>query len=85
MTGHIDAHLHVWALARGDYGWITPQLPALHRDFNLDDIAPLHQQAGVTVAVLVQAAPTMAETTSTSGDSNGSAASDRNSLPKTSW
>lgn len=62
MTGHIDAHLHVWALARGDYGWITPQLPALHRDFNLDDIAPLHQQAGVTAAVLVQAAPTVAET-----------------------
>ncbi len=62
MTGYIDAHLHVWSLARGDYGWITPALPALHRDFKLVDIAPLHEQAGVTAAVLVQAAPTVAET-----------------------
>ena len=62
MTGHIDAHQHVWTLARGDYGWITPALPALYRDFSLADVAPLHQQAGVTATVLVQAAPTIAET-----------------------
>lgn len=62
MNGHIDAHLHVWSLARGDYGWITPALPELHRNFSLADVAPLHELAGVTAAVLVQAAPTAAET-----------------------
>ena len=24
--GHVDAHHHVWSLARGDYGWLTPAL-----------------------------------------------------------
>jgi L-fuconolactonase len=62
MTGHIDAHQHVWSLARGDYGWLTPAQPALHRDYSLDDVAPLRERAGVTGAVLVQAAPTIAET-----------------------
>ena len=62
MTGFIDAHQHVWSLARGDYGWLTPALPTLYRDFSLADVAPLHQQADVTATVLVQAAPTAAET-----------------------
>ncbi len=62
MNGHIDAHQHVWALARGDYGWLTPAQPALYRDFSLADAAPLQAQAGVTATVLVQAAPTIAET-----------------------
>ena len=62
MTGHVDSHHHVWSLARGDYGWITPSLAPLHRDFSLADLAPLREQAGVTATVLVQAAPTLAET-----------------------
>ncbi|MEP7329427.1 MAG: amidohydrolase family protein [Betaproteobacteria bacterium] len=62
MSGFVDAHQHVWSLARGDYGWLTPSLPDLHRDFGLADVAPLHDQSGVTASVLVQAAPTVAET-----------------------
>lgn len=62
MTGHVDAHHHVWSLARGDYGWLTPALAPIHRDFALADLAPLREQAGVTATVLVQAAPTVAET-----------------------
>ena len=62
LDGHVDAHQHVWSLARGDYGWLTPAEPALYRDFSLADGAPLHQQSGVTASVLVQAAPTVAET-----------------------
>lgn len=23
----VDAHHHVWRVARGDYGWLTPDLP----------------------------------------------------------
>ncbi len=58
----IDAHQHFWSIARGDYGWLTPDLTAIYRDFLPDDLAPLLQQAGVEGTVLVQAAPTVAET-----------------------
>jgi L-fuconolactonase len=58
----IDAHQHVWSLARGDYGWLTPQLEPIYRDFGPDDLAPLLAAAGVNGTVLVQAAATSAET-----------------------
>jgi L-fuconolactonase len=70
----IDAHHHVWQLARGDYGWLTPELAAIHRDFVLADLAPLLESAGITATVLVQAAPTIAETEfllTTAASSNG--------------
>ncbi|MFO1314873.1 MAG: amidohydrolase family protein [Burkholderiales bacterium] len=62
MPSTVDAHHHVWSLARGDYGWLTPDLAAIHRDFSLKDMAPLREQAGIAGTVLVQAAPTLAET-----------------------
>ncbi|HTB43443.1 MAG TPA: amidohydrolase family protein [Acetobacteraceae bacterium] len=55
----IDAHHHVWRLERGDYGWLTPDLP-IHRDYGLQDLRPL--LGDITATVLVQAAPTEAET-----------------------
>jgi L-fuconolactonase len=55
----IDAHHHVWSLQRGDYGWLTPDLP-IYRDYSLDDLRPL--LGDITTTVLVQAAPTEAET-----------------------
>ena len=55
----VDAHHHVWSLARGDYGWLTPDLP-IHRDYGLDELRPL--LGDVTATVLVQAAATEAET-----------------------
>jgi L-fuconolactonase len=58
----IDAHVHLWRLARGDYGWLTPDLGPLYRDFGPEDLAPLMAAAGVAGAVVVQAAPTEAET-----------------------
>jgi L-fuconolactonase len=62
MSSYVDAHHHVWSLARGDYGWLTPELAPIYRDFSLADMAPLAQAAGITTSVLVQAAPTLAET-----------------------
>jgi L-fuconolactonase len=56
----VDAHHHVWDLARGDYGWLTPDL-AIHRDYTLADLRPL--LGDIAATVLVQAAPTEAETT----------------------
>lgn len=58
----IDAHQHFWQPARGDYGWLTPSLTALYRDFMPLDLAPLLDQTGVSGTVLVQAAPSVAET-----------------------
>lgn len=58
----IDAHQHFWSLARGDYGWLTPAMGIIHRDFGPADLAPLLAQHGIISTILVQAAPTEAET-----------------------
>lgn len=58
----IDAHQHFWQLARGDYAWLTPELKVLYRDFMPDDLAPYLSQHGIEGTILVQAAPTVAET-----------------------
>ena len=58
----IDAHHHLWKLSRGDYGWLTPDLEPIYRDFTLADLAPHLAAAGIAGTILVQAAPTEAET-----------------------
>jgi L-fuconolactonase len=58
----VDAHFHCWQLARGDYGWLTPELAAIHRDVAVEDWAREARPLGVQGGVLVQAAPTEAET-----------------------
>lgn len=58
----VDAHQHFWALARGDYGWLTDSLKPIYRDFAPADLAPLLANAGVDRTVIVQAAPTIGET-----------------------
>lgn len=58
----LDAHHHFWTVARGDYGWMTPDLTVLYRDFGPDDLRPLLTAAGITQTILVQAAETEAET-----------------------
>jgi len=58
----IDAHFHCWQLARGDYGWLTPALGAICRDVAVADWQAQSAPHGVAGGVLVQAAPTEAET-----------------------
>lgn len=58
----IDAHQHFWRLERGDYGWLTPELVPIYRDFLPPQLAPQLKAAGIHSTVLVQAAPTVAET-----------------------
>ena len=58
----IDSHQHFWQLQRGDYGWLTPELELLYRDFLPPDLEPLLKAAGVQRTILVQAATTVAET-----------------------
>ena len=58
----IDAHVHFWQLARGDYDWLTPDFTAIYRDFAPADLDPLRKVYGIDGVVLVQAAATVAET-----------------------
>ena len=58
----IDAHFHSWQLSRGDYGWLTPEIGSIYRDVAVADWQKLAEPLGITRGVLVQAAPTVAET-----------------------
>lgn len=58
----VDAHFHCWRLARGDYAWLTPALAPIHRDVAIEDWHREARPLGVDAGVLVQAAPTEAET-----------------------
>jgi L-fuconolactonase len=58
----IDSHQHFWRLSRGDYGWLTRDLVPLYRDFGPADLAPILARHEIGGTVLVQAAPTVAET-----------------------
>jgi len=58
----VDSHFHLWRPARGDYGWLTPATGILHRDYEPQEFAPLLVAHGIDAAILVQAAPSEAET-----------------------
>jgi L-fuconolactonase len=57
----IDAHQHFWNPARGDYGWLTADLP-ICRPYYPADLEPHLTECGIDGTVLVQAAPTVEET-----------------------
>ena len=58
----IDAHVHFWRLARGDYDWMSSDLTRIHRDFGPEDLRPHLARAGIAEIVVVQAAESVAET-----------------------
>lgn len=58
----IDAHQHFWNPARGDYSWMPEDDPVLSRRYGPEELWPQLQAAGVEGTILVQAAPTVAET-----------------------
>lgn len=58
----LDSHQHFWRLSRGDYGWLTPELRPLYRDFAPEHLVPHLDRCAVGQTILVQAAPTVAET-----------------------
>ncbi len=49
-------------MARGDYDWLTPDLEVIYRDFEPVHLRPLLDAAGIDGTILVQAAPSVAET-----------------------
>ncbi|MBO9605441.1 MAG: amidohydrolase family protein [Paenibacillaceae bacterium] len=60
-AAYIDSHVHLWELARGDYGWLTPAAGSIYRDFTFEQLAPHLDAHAVQGIVAVQAAPTVAE------------------------
>ncbi|HZG56181.1 amidohydrolase family protein [Paenibacillus sp.] len=58
----IDAHQHYWRPSRGDYGWLTPETGILYQDYSPSDLAEELRRHGIDRTILVQAAPTVAET-----------------------
>ena len=58
----IDAHQHYWKIGRGDYGWLTPDVPVLYRDYLPEDLEPSLEQHEIDGTIVVQAARTHAET-----------------------
>jgi L-fuconolactonase len=62
MRARIDSHQHFWRLERGDYGWLSPALEPIYRDYLPADLEPQLARAGISSTILVQAAPTVPET-----------------------
>lgn len=57
----IDAHIHLWRLARGDNISINASMAPIYRDLEPPDLRPRLDAAGVERIVAVQAAETLAE------------------------
>lgn len=57
----IDAHIHLWRLARGDNISIDAGMPQIFRDLEPPDLRPRLDAAGVDRIIAVQAAETLAE------------------------
>lgn len=58
----IDGHQHFWKVSRGDYSWMRPEMKVLYRDYLPEDLKPSLETHKIDRTVLVQAAPTTAET-----------------------
>ena len=58
----IDSHQHFWKASRGDYYWMSPETPVLYRDYYPEDLKPFLDKHHIDKTILVQAAPTVAET-----------------------
>ncbi|NKL38697.1 amidohydrolase family protein [Rhizobium leguminosarum bv. viciae] len=57
----IDAHHHLWSLARGDYVFPSPGDAVLYRDYMPSDLEPHLVDNGVACTIVVQATDTIEE------------------------
>lgn len=62
LSIRIDAHQHFWQLNRGDYDWLQPDMGVIYQDFHPEDLQPHLKQCDLDASIVVQAAPTRAET-----------------------
>lgn len=60
--GVVDTHVHTWNLKRASYKWLEAAPEVLRRDYQLGELQPSLQPAGVTAMVLVQSANNLEDT-----------------------
>jgi len=58
----IDSHHHLWRIGQNGCVWPGPDLPELHRNFEVEELAHLAKPHGVTGTILVQSQPCDADT-----------------------
>lgn len=58
----VDAHQHYWLTSRTDYGWLQPALGRIYADYMPEQLKPHLERFGIARTILVQAAPSVAET-----------------------
>ena len=58
----IDAHHHLWRYNAEEYGWISPEMSFLQRNFSVADLLPSMRNAQVDGTVVVQARQSLEET-----------------------
>jgi len=58
----IDAHHHLWKYSAAEYGWITPEMRAIRRDFLPPDLEAVMHHFDIEGTVAVQARQTLEET-----------------------
>lgn len=58
----IDAHHHLWKYTTAEYGWITPEMKAIRRDFLPEHLEEVTHYFGIEGTVAVQARQTLEET-----------------------
>ncbi len=54
MIPLIDTHHHLWDTSKTDYPWMTKELDAIRRRFDVGDLTAVTSPAGVTGTILVQ-------------------------------
>jgi len=62
MAEVIDAHHHLWRYTEAEFGWISPEIKMLRRDFLPAELGCAMAKAGVDGAVVVQACENLEET-----------------------
>lgn len=58
----IDSHCHVWRIGENDHEWPTADLTAIHRNFDLNDLAMAAGEPELSGVVLVQSQPSERDT-----------------------
>jgi L-fuconolactonase len=58
----IDSHHHLWNYNAAEYGWISPEMQTLRRDFLPEELERVMHHFGIDGTVAVQARQTLEET-----------------------
>jgi L-fuconolactonase len=81
----LDAHQHFWRYSAAEYGWITPALGEIRRDFLVSDLAPHLAAAGLGGSIAVQARSSARETDELLALARGSLGSETPVLGVVGW